>query len=274
MRFGWRSDQSNASAGRRPNPPSPAFSVVMTMTAMDRTTEALEAPRVDLRGTCRSMGCRRVGGWPNRSLIEVAYSMIGRRPPEVVVINVNLFDAGSLTEYRTSQKFAPGQYQEEASSRIQGILPQLFAEMKEHPVMPVAGRGFYVVSKEGRWRIGYGIHNPFLLPFEQAGIAAFLASLWLWWRLGTRLGRRRPGPNESPIDVHVRGALFGYFIALMVVGWAGGHFWMKGATEHLNSYLILMLGLALTETGGEKSTSSVSPVAENQSGLSIPFLQQ
>jgi hypothetical protein len=190
------------------------------------------------------------------------------------VVSVNLFYAGSLTQYRTSQKFEPGQYQEEATDRIQGVLPQLWAEVKEHPVMPVAGGGFYVVSKEGRWRIGYGIHNLFFLPFEQAGIAAFLGALWLWWRLGTRLGRRRPGPNESALDVHVRGALFGYFVALMIVGWAGGHFWMKGSTEHLNSYLILMLGLALTETGGAKSPKLAASGENEQFGPAVPFLEQ
>ncbi|MFP8881298.1 MAG: hypothetical protein VCE43_18525 [Myxococcota bacterium] len=190
------------------------------------------------------------------------------------VVNINMFYAGSLTQYRTSQKFGEEQYQLEARGRIEQTFPQIWDEMKEHPVMTIAGGGFYVVPRGDRWRIGYGIHNLFLLPFEQAGIAALLGSLWLWWRLGTRLGRRRPGPNESSIDLHVRGALFGYFIALMVVGWAGGHFWMKGGTEHLNSYLILMLGLALTETGGARSPSPISTAAENYSGVVVPFLER
>ncbi len=185
------------------------------------------------------------------------------------VVTVNLFYAGSLTKYRTSEKFGPGQYQEEATSRIQGIFPQIWMELKEHPVMVLAGGGFYVVPIGDRWRVGYGIHNLFLLPLEQGGIGALLASFWFWWRLGTCLGRRRPNPTESALDVHMRGALFGYFVALMVVGWAGGHFWMKAGTEHLNSYLILMLGFALTETG----RGSMEPTTKREKFTS-PFLEQ
>jgi hypothetical protein len=60
--------------------------------------------------------------------------------------------------------------------------------------------------------------------------------------------------------------MFGYFVALLIVGWAGGFFWLQGGTEHLNSYLVLMLGLALTETGDSQAgqDSSGPPDADGQ----------
>ena len=48
-------------------------------------------------------------------------------------------------------------------------------------------------------------------------------------------------------------------VALLVVGWSGGHFWLQGGTEHLNSYLILLLGLALTETGRPSAEQGAAP---------------
>jgi hypothetical protein len=52
--------------------------------------------------------------------------------------------------------------------------------------------------------------------------------------------------------------MFGYFVALLVIGWGGGHFWLKGDTEHFNTYLLLLLGLALTETGGSSAEQESS----------------
>jgi hypothetical protein len=180
----------------------------------------------------------------------------------LVLGTVNFFYSGSITMDRIEG------YRPVASvhDRILGPLVQIAEEMEEHfPIMAIAGGGFYVVPIGDRWRMGYGIHNLYLRPLEQGGVASFIASIWLWIRLGTHLRRRRQTPSVSALDEHFRIAMFGYFVALLIVGWAGGFFWLQGGTEHLNSYLILMLGLALSETGESPTEQSPSWPANGRS---------
>jgi hypothetical protein len=173
---------------------------------------------------------------------------------------VNFFYSGSITMKRLEGERTA----QPAMTRITYPLEQMASELKEHfPIMLLAGGGFYVVPKEDHWRLGYGIHNLYLRPLEQGGLPSFIASIWLWIRLGTHLGRRRPAPSATALDESFRVAMFGYFVALLMVGWAGGHFWLQMGTEHLNCFLILMLGLALTQTGEVPAEPASPPLLDD-----------
>jgi hypothetical protein len=166
---------------------------------------------------------------------------------------ITFFYSESLTRERYERH-------DDTQSRILQGPRGIVKVMKEHfPIMPIAGGGFYVVPHGNHWRVGYGIHNLYLRPLEQGGVPSFIASIWLWIRLGTHLGRRQRTPSANALDEHFRAAMFAYFVSLLMAGWAGGHFWLQFNTEHLNSFLILMLGLALSETGGSPAEPDPSP---------------
>ena len=166
----------------------------------------------------------------------------------LVAAFVNFFYSQSITMQRIEERQG---LRGSAPGRIESPLRTIAEGMREHfPIMVIAGGGFYVVPRGSNWRHGYGVHNIFMRPLEQAGIFSFIASIWMWIRLGTHLGRRRRTPSANALDESYRVAMFGFFVALLVLGWGGQTFWLDHGTEHLGSYMILLLGLALTETGG------------------------
>jgi hypothetical protein len=173
----------------------------------------------------------------------------------------NFFYSQSITMQRIEEREG---LRGSAPQRIVRPVVTLVEGMREHfPIMVIAGGGFYVVPRHGKWRHGYGVHNVFLRPLEQAGVLCLIASIWMWIRLGTHLGRGWQKPSANALDESFRVAMFGFFVALLVVGWSGQTFWLDHGTEHLGSYMILLLGLALTETGGPSAEQDVSrPVYE------------
>lgn len=122
--------------------------------------------------------------------------------------------------------------------------------LDEHgPRLVAMGGGFYVVPLGGHWRIGYGNHNIYLFPLEQAGLFAFVAALVLWLRLGISLWRFPSRQDAVDLDRHFSRAMLAYLGALLVIGLAGQVFWLGFGTEHLTFYQLLLFGLALVPTG-------------------------
>lgn len=170
----------------------------------------------------------------------------------------NFFYGQSITMQRI-ERIEASYGRQSPRARLITPLGQIVEEMQEHfPIMAIAGGGFYTVPRGDNWRHGYGIHNIYLRPLEQAGILSFIASIWLWVRLGAHLGRGRPMPSANALDERFRVAMFGFFVALLVVGWGGQTFWLDHGTEHLGIYMILLLGLALTGTGGPSAERDTS----------------
>jgi hypothetical protein len=126
------------------------------------------------------------------------------------------------------------------------------------PRLLAVGGGFYVVPNKSRtdkpnFRIGYGNHNIFLFPLEQAGIGAFIAALSLWVSVGKGLTRRIRDSVAKSLDKVFATSMRAFFVTLMIVGIAGQVFYLGFGTEHFTVYQLLLFILAI---GGEKSHCS------------------
>jgi hypothetical protein len=142
-----------------------------------------------------------------------------------------------------------------------------------YKVLAVGG-GFYVVpfnsedgggfgrGKKPNYRVGYGNHNIFLFPLEQAGLGGFFASLWLWWSIWKSLRVKIKNTIKNTLDNSFATTMQAYFFALMVVGMAGQVFWLGFGTEHSTIYQLLMFVLALSG-----STIKVSEKTKRSSSI-------
>jgi hypothetical protein len=117
----------------------------------------------------------------------------------------------------------------------------------------MVGGGFYVVpvrvgsyvgSGPLRYRIGYGNHNIFLFPLEQAGIGAFVAAFWLWVSVARAFKRRLKIRGQSEFTTAFASSMRAYFIVLMVVGLGGEVFFLGFGTEHFTVYQLILFILA------------------------------
>ena len=112
--------------------------------------------------------------------------------------------------------------------------------------MPFLGGGFYTVpfSEGGRitkFRIGYGIHNSYLFPYEQAGILGILLS-GIWF-VATFKCLRRFRKSANPDDKEFATGAWCLFIALIPVACVGQIFWSWAGTENVNTFLLVLLVL-------------------------------
>lgn len=121
------------------------------------------------------------------------------------------------------------------------------------PRLLAFGGGFYVVptksagrNGEPNYRVGYGNHNIFLFPLEQAGVGAFVTGLLLWFSVSRNLRRiGKLAPAEST-DATLANSMHVFFLVVMVVGIAGQVFYLGFGTEHFTVYQLVMYLLATT----------------------------
>ncbi len=117
--------------------------------------------------------------------------------------------------------------------------------------LPVFGGGFYAVphSQGGRiskFRVGYGVHNAYLFPYEQAGILGWiLAGLFLFATIKSLIHTMRQ-PNET--DKQFAIGMWCAVLAFIPAAWFGQIFWRGFGTENFNTYMIVLLVLATRAT--------------------------
>ena len=129
--------------------------------------------------------------------------------------------------------------------------------------LPVFGGGFYAVPHSNgpriaKYRIGYGIHNAFLFPFEQGGIPAFVlflifvsVTIKYCWR-ATRF------PNETDKQFAVGVICVG--AAFLPCMWVGQIFWRGFGTENFNTMLVVLFVLAIQPAVDSVKTVSMPQV--------------
>lgn len=110
--------------------------------------------------------------------------------------------------------------------------------------LPFFGGGFYVCPVNGNYRIGYGTHNIFLFPFEQAGVIGFVLFIIFIVIVIKSLKSAIKKTNKESIEYLFILAILSYFIALLIGGVAGHTFWRGFATDNINSLKILVLMVA------------------------------
>jgi hypothetical protein len=118
----------------------------------------------------------------------------------------------------------------------------------------LVGGGFYVVplprgssqfgSPEPKYRKGYGIHNIFLFPLEQAGLVPFFLALFLWFLILSRLKSMFKTHSSQNVTSSLSKSMFIYAIALIIVGIGGQVFWLGFGTENFTFYQMTMFLIA------------------------------
>lgn len=128
-------------------------------------------------------------------------------------------------------------------------------------LMPLIGGGFYVVPVSAgtadRYRVGYGIHNTYLFPFEQGGVIAMIAFLNFLYVIIRKLNRVRK--HGIAADRTYALAALSYILASLPVYLAGQVFWMGHDSGHFNSFLILVLLIAVRFTKPASISGKVAP---------------
>jgi len=175
----------------------------------------------------------------------------------LVAVVVGLAYSGSLTESRITRHSASTQEKTEVSwvRGQQFIRTFVLVEETVGPRLWMFGGGFYVTPIGDRHRVGYGVHNIFFFPLEQAGVLGFAASIWIWITLWKGLRPRRNRPPENLTDTYLRVAMFSYLAALGIIGWAGQIFWLGFGNEILGTYQFLLFGLAMMPSRTQEADS-------------------
>ena len=107
--------------------------------------------------------------------------------------------------------------------------------------LPVLGAGFYVAPTEGGYRIGYGIHNIYLFPVEQAGvIGIILFVMFIFVSIRILKNGLKELDKNSQLFWFVS-AVYAYFIASLLIGISGHTFWRGFTTYNFNTLRILLL---------------------------------
>jgi hypothetical protein len=126
------------------------------------------------------------------------------------------------------------------------------------PKLFLAGGGFYVVplpkehtssgSEDLKYRKGYGNHNIFLFPLEQAGVVPFVLALVMWLVILRRLRLLFKSPMPTGMTASLARSMFIYVIALLIVGVGGQVFWLGFGTENFIFYQMIMFLIATSPT--------------------------
>ncbi len=116
--------------------------------------------------------------------------------------------------------------------------------------LPLFGGGFYAVAhvQSGRpvFRIGYGVHNGYLFPLEQAGFLAFV--LFIIFIIVTFKSLRRMKASLVPEDAAFATGMWIFFLVLLLRNWFGGPIWLGTGMENFSTLVVLMLSLACLPT--------------------------
>ena len=112
------------------------------------------------------------------------------------------------------------------------------------PRLLATGGGFYVVPLERdgklKYRKGYGNHNIFLFPLEQAGLIPFVLALIMWYRLISLLRRFSTDRKFPNFSRGLSRSIYIYLIAMLLVGIAGQVFWFGFGTENFTAFQVMM----------------------------------
>ncbi len=111
-------------------------------------------------------------------------------------------------------------------------------------LVPFFGGGFYVAPTYGNFRIGYGFHNIYLFAFEQLGFIGFFLFINFILKSLKSLKKSKLLVSSFSNNLILLKVVLSYWIASLLIGFAGHTFWYGFATNNLNTFRILILMLA------------------------------
>ena len=198
----------------------------------------------------------------SRSALVMALIIIGSivfRNTKHLVISVVCFFflllANPVIDYIKTNSLTFKRLEEGGASTVEGRISANYLDLvpiywETHGAKLLAvGGGFYVVplpnsSGELKYRIGYGLHNIHFFPLEQAGVLAFLFSIYFWFIVFKKCIENYRKNEFAPLGV-------GLAISIFIVGWFGQIFFFGFGTENMVVFQVIMIALLLhgsTET--------------------------
>lgn len=166
------------------------------------------------------------------------------------------FSAEDVSQYSSTLQRVEefdSNYEQSVTGRLSGRVYDLSLYSWQGPKMFLFGGGFYVVphliDSTLKYRVGYGVHNSYLFPFEQGGIVMFIFSLILYYSIWKRIIQKSYCSDVNSVLLRAGRA---YFLFQMLSGFVGGNtIWMSVGMEtmtFMSSSLYLLL---------EKSSNNV-----------------
>jgi hypothetical protein len=170
----------------------------------------------------------------------------------VLIISPNTTNFEVLNESTTFSRLSTvGNQGNSVENRLASISRFDLDNYKWSTLMPLIGGGFYVVpmidGASERYRVGYGFHNTYIFAFEQGGIFAAVAFLYLLYAIIRKLNRVRN--VGAAADRAFAIAALSYMLASLPVYLAGQIFWMGFNTGNFNAFLLIVLLIALRPAG-------------------------
>jgi O-antigen ligase len=143
------------------------------------------------------------------------------------------------------QRFESGKQEfNSVSSRLSILTQHDIYLYDEATLLPLIGGGFYVVPMEGKYRVGYGIHNIFLFPLEQSGIIGLILFIIFVYITFSVLWKGLRLIDKNKLEYWFVLGVLVYFVASLLIGLAGHTFWRGFTTYNFNTLRILSLVIA------------------------------
>lgn len=127
----------------------------------------------------------------------------------------------------------------------------------------ILGSGFYISPIDNHYRIGFGVHNIYLFPLEQAGIIGLLLFLLFLAKVFTTLSKSIAITRRGSVEYWFCVTVAIYIASSLVIGMSGHTFWRGFSTYNINSLRILLIVsayvLASDYARGSRSFNRVGP---------------
>jgi hypothetical protein len=134
-----------------------------------------------------------------------------------------------------------GDHHNSILNRLLSVTTYSFEGYDQEESVPAIGAGFYVAPINGRYRVGYGVHNIYFFPAEQSGL---IGSILFFMFIYVSIKILRKGLKEldkNSLSYWFVVAVYAYFIASLLIGISSHTFWRGFTTYNFNTLRILLL---------------------------------
>ena len=152
-----------------------------------------------------------------------------------------IFDVNENQTLERMRSLEEGDHHDSILNRIFLFKNFDISSYDQSDVLPIIGGGFYVSPTNGHHRVGFGVHNIYLFPFEQAGIIGFILFLMFIYVSIKILRKGLKQLDKNSLSYWFVVAVYAYFVASLLIGISGHTFWRGFTTYNFNTLRILLL---------------------------------